>query len=208
MSIADPMMRTAVSAAMLALKMFKVDATAVVRAGVEADIEASPGLPDPPSDLSCRNRRNLLRQWERSAKPFVAEQQLYYPLLRCVVTDPVLVALGLPGATNNKMSVESFCSTVYEMAKDGGIKAGVMVVSKGSFLPVCRVAVRVINAISGKHTPATKKAHFMKAFSKALALAEINLFPYQSTTVVVGHASIAPVWNSWCTVGHLPQQTA
>lgn len=200
-TITDPMMRTAVSAALLALKMFKVDAMAVVRAGVEADIEASLALVDPPTMSDCSKRRRLLTKWERNPKPFAAEQDPFYALLRCVVTDPILVALGLPGATRNKMSVDSFCSSVYDMARDGGIKAGIMVVPKGSFLPVCRVALRAIAALYGKHAPATQKNFFMKAVAKALALADIHHFPYQSTRTTVGRPSTAPTWDSWCTFG-------
>lgn len=200
-TISDPVMRTAVSAALLAVKVFKADAAELVRAGVEADIAASLALSDPPSQKECTKRRNLVGKWEHSAKPFVVEKESYFPLLRSVVNDPDLVALGLPGAAKNKMSVETFCSTAYDMAKVGGNKAGIMIVPKGSFLPVCRVAIQAIAAMYGKHNAEIHKHFFMKVFAQALAMSDINHFPYKSTAVVVGTASIVPVWNSWCSLG-------
>lgn len=186
---------------MLALNMFKADAIALVRAGVNMDIETSRELLEPPAESEFRNRRNLVRQWERCSKPFAAEQEPFYALLRSVVTDPVLVAQGLPGAQTNKMSVESFCAHVYDVAKEGGIKPGLMIVPKGSFLPVCRVALRAITQAFGKNTPAYNRLMFIKVFAKALALSDIHHFPYKSTKVTVGHPSIAPEWDSWCTFG-------
>lgn len=201
-AISDPLMRTAVSAALLALGMFKVDAIALVRAGVEADIEAAHGLPNPPSVQECKARRSNLRKWEGAAKPFAAEAEGYFPLLRAVVTDPDLVAQGLPGAKTNKMSVIMFCSHVYDVAKDGGIKACMMIQPKGSFLPVCRAAARAIAALSGSKTNAQEHKHiFTKAFAKALAMSDINHFPYQSTAVLPGRVSTAPIWDSWCSFG-------
>lgn len=194
-------MRMGVSAALLALKVFKVDAVALVRAGVEADIEASDRLAEPPTPSACRRRLNILHQWERSPKPFAAEREPYYALLRAVVTDPDLVAQGLPGAKTNKMSVDTFCAHVHDVVKPGGVKAGLMIVPKGSFVPVCRVALQAIKTEFGKSSPANQKNVFIKVFAKALSLSDIHHFPYQFTGIAVGQPSLAPKWDSWCTFG-------
>lgn len=196
-NLSDPTMRTAVSCATLALRLFKLDAVGIVTAGVEADIEASLARSHPPTKNELKTRRRALNDWQRSDKPFATLEESYYPLVQSIVTNPLLVAAGLPGAKINKLSVETFTSSIYEMAKPGGSKAGTIILAKGSFLPVSRVAVKHISALCINRSPSYIKAFNMKVFAVALGFADLNHFPYKSPDITVGRPCHDPTWKSW-----------
>lgn len=199
--MSDSTLREAVCVADVAFSMFFNDIKAMVKAGVEADINksqsnnGSPGL-----ELRVSERRKRLKQWlampSSGLLDFAGDN--YANLLRILVTDPQAIVHGLPDASINEISTLVFAKSLYDMVEyPTRNPLGAPILPKGAFWPAIQVAIAHIKAMA----PVDPPNFVVNVLRLTTEIIKIHFIPWSKMHDGPGRPSRIPVWNSWASLG-------
>jgi hypothetical protein len=148
-------LRHCLIAADIAITRFIVDVKLLVRAGVEADTSAALSSEDGALKAAAERRLDQLSIWLESPEPLGYGEDTYVPLLRAI--NQPNAATRLPLGNAQSMSTIELASLLYSMGKQVSPQiVQAPIYSKGSFLPVLKVAIIYISQralASGRDDP-------------------------------------------------------
>jgi hypothetical protein len=199
--ITDPSVRKAAQIADIAFSIYFSDVRALVRSGVEADIQSQIDDRLPNARQLAKSRRKHLILWSRAGDSLLDYgQSNLASLLQAIVTDPTQMSIGLPGMDSNSMSTTKFATLIHSMARDlSPIPLAAPFLLKGAFFPVFKVALTHIVASTPPGLSKEKfSIHVLKA---AIECLKIRFIPWAPPHDAPGRPNRNPVWNNWMSLG-------
>ena len=175
----------------------------MVKAGVEADINAGEGRGD---DEQSTERKKKLKKWLRNGEGIMDfEHDNYAVLLRAIVTTPEEVAKGLPGMAERQITTMVFATKLYNMVtnrRNNPLEAPILL--KGTFYPALKVAIKHIVKTGGEKIKPTFVIGVLRLTTELL---KVRFVPWKGEQTGRGHPQRNPLWNSWISLGGTNQMS-